>query len=130
MYYSYIPTPSAGWEPNDTLIFTIPVADSLSLFYINTEIRNTDSYPYKDLWLTVSHNFKDKNQWEVDTIKFILADDEGKRHNQSWSYFYQKQKSIEPVLVRDSGSYCIKVNHLMQNTSIQGIKDIGIKISK
>ena len=130
MYYSYSPTPSDGWEKDDTIYFHIPIKDSLSLIQINTEIRSSDAYPYKELWLIVSHNFKNKEYWEIDTLQFILADDEGKRNEQSWSCFYPKSKALNPIFVKDTGNYVMKINHYMHDEHLIGIHNIGININK
>ena len=130
MYYSYTPTPSTGWEKNDTLQFNIPVNDSLVLLYLNTEVRSSNTYPYRDLWLEVRHNLKGSDTWQVDTLQFVLADEEGKRTDQSWSCFYQKSKHLNPIFVKDTGTYVVKINHAMYDNNIKGIHDIGILISK
>ena len=130
MYYSYTPTPSEGWEKNDTILFNIPINDSLTLLYLNTEVRSSNLYPYRDLWLEIRHNFKGNDTLDIDTLQFVLADEEGKRADQSWSCFYQKSKPLNPIFLKDSGMYVVKINHIMYDNNIKGIHDIGLHISK
>ena len=119
-----------SWEKSDTLHFDIPVNDSLMLLHISTEVRYSDQYPYKDFWVEIRKNFKGESVFEVDTLQFILADSIGRRSEQGWSCLYQIKHRMNPVFVRDTGMYAIKINHLMKDDSLIGIHDIGIKIDK
>ncbi len=119
-----------GWNKNDTLIFQIPIKDSLSLYHLTAEVRSSDLYPYKDLYLVINNNFKSKDNFVSDTIQFILADSIGRRSEQGWSCLYQMKQSLYPVFVKDTGNYIVKINHIMRDQNLTGLHDIGIKLSK
>lgn len=130
IYYSYISTPTEGWDVDDTLVYHIFLKEPQLLIYLETEVRSSNTYPYRDLWLELSHTLKDSTNWQVDTLQFTLADEEGTRKDQSWSCFYQKSKSLAPIFIKGTGNYVVKVKHIMRDKQLQGIHDIGIHIKK
>ncbi len=130
LYYSYHPTPITGWDKKDTLYFNIQLKDSLQLLNIQTDIRNNAAYPYNNIALIISHNFKNKSRFELDTIYYHLTDEEGNRNEHGWSCLSPSSNRLKPIFVRDSGHYQIKIYHGMSDDLILGIHDIGIKIER
>ena len=120
----------SGWDVDDTLVYHIFLKEPQLLIYLETEVRSSNTYPYRDLWLELSHTLKDSTNWQVDTLQFTLADEEGTRKDQSWSCFYQKSRSLAPIFIKGTGNYVVKVKHIMRDKQLQGIHDIGIHIKK
>lgn len=119
-FHAYQPVNELGWNRNDTLNFTlsepIPAGTPLS-FEIG--IRHKDSYPYRDLWLTVNG----------DTCHLFFADTIGKwsgngigeiRHLSCPISFQIKEDSLRKL----------DIMHIMQDNPLQGIDNVGIYIRK
>ena len=59
IYHSYAPVPLDGWDKSDTLVYTLPNSIPAGNYEAEIGIRYQESYPYRDIWLEVSHNTKD-----------------------------------------------------------------------
>ena len=107
-----------GWQKNDTILFSLDSAITYGKAYeLQLGIRHKDSYPYRDLWLTVNQ----------DTVHIYLADTIGHwigsgigelRHLTNIILFNPKQDSIKEL----------RIIHIMQDNPLIGIHNIGISI--
>lgn len=129
VYHSYQPIPCRGWNKSDTLIFRVPIADSLSTLQLFAEVRNKNEYPYQDLYLIVSHNLQDSTVFQTDTLRFILADKEGKWQGAGWGSLFQSALPIGTAIARP-GNYTFKLSQGMKDETLGGITDVGIKIER
>lgn len=117
-YHSYQPINSMGWQKNDTILFSLDSTITYGKTYeLQLGIRHKDSYPYRDLWLTVNQ----------DTVHIYLADTIGHwigsgigelRHLTNIIPFNPKQDSIKEL----------RIIHIMQDNPLIGIHNIGISI--
>lgn len=130
VYYSYQSTPSKGWTKGDTLLFNVPLTDSLTRLKLFVEVRNESEYLYQDLYMVISHNLKDSTQWRTDTLKFIVADKEGKWRGTGWGSLFLSTLPLGECINRHPGDYTIKVAHGMKDEQLIGISDVGIRIEK
>lgn len=130
VYHSYQSIPAKGWGKRDTLLFRIPIADSLKTLRLTAEVRNKDEYAYQDFYLIVSHNLQDSTVFQTDTLKFILADKDGKWQGTGWGSLFQSALPLETAVARYAGNYTFKVAQGMKDETLMGITDVGIKIEK
>lgn len=130
VYHTYLPIPQKGWGKSDTLFFHVPVNDSLTLLHLTAGVRNESNYPYRNLYLFISHNLEDSAKWETDTLEVELTDKEGRWRGTGWGSLYQSTLPMKSIGIRRAGSYTIKVTHGMKDEVLKGISDIGIKIDK
>lgn len=119
LYHSYRPVPTTGWHRNDTLVYTLPQAlPALDCRY-EIGIRHKDSYPYRDLWLTING----------DTVHLYLADSIG---NWTGSGIGEVRQCTFPVRLRPSGQDSVgefRIMHIMQDHPLTGILHLGLKIN-
>lgn len=130
VYYSYLHTPGKGWTKKDTLVFPVPVADSLKPYKVRVEIRNQAFYPYEDLYLLISHNTEDSTIFITDTMRYALADKSGKWVGTGLGTLYQNSFSYYKFIPPHPGKYVFKVTHGMKDEALQGITDIGLKVDR
>ena len=71
IYHSYAPVPLDGWDKSDTLVYTLPNSIPAGNYEAEIGIRYQESYPYRDIWLEVSHNTKDTLTYVTDTLHFF-----------------------------------------------------------
>lgn len=127
VYHKYIPTKNDRWNKEDTLSFVI--SDSLDTAIYNTEIgiRHTEIYPYKDLWLSITY----PNKVTSDTIHVYLANDRGNWNSSgSTGGYFQYSVQAGEFNYSSIGDSIIKINHIMNDSPLIGITDIGLKISR
>lgn len=130
VYHSYQSIPERGWGKSDTLVFKVPMPDSLKTLKLFAEVRNENQYPYRNLYLVVSQNLQDSIAFQTDTLELTLADKEGKWTGTGWGNLFQSTLSIGTAVIRHSGNYTFKVSQGMKDDQLIGISDVGIKIEK
>ena len=119
-FHAYLPVNDMGWDRNDTLGYILPEpisADTPLSFEIG--IRHKDSYPYRDLWLTVNG----------DTCHLFLADTIGKW---SGSGIGEIRHLTCPISfqVKEDSLRRLDIMHIMQDNPLQGIRNVGVHIRK
>lgn len=130
LYHSYQSIPEKGWNKSDTLLFQMPINDSLTVLRLSAGVRNENNYPYQDLYLFISHNLEDSTKWQTDTLEFTLSDKDGKWMGTGWGNLYQSVQPMKSAVIRHAGNYTIKVSHGMKDEVLDGISNIGIKIER
>ena len=130
VYHSYQPIPNKGWGKSDTLVFQIPVVDSLPVtLQLAAEVRNNTMYPYQNLFVIVSHNLQDSLTFQTDTLEFVLADQEGNWKGSGWGSLLQSTLPLGKVQVKGAGNYVLKMSHGMKDETLTGIRDAGISLT-
>lgn len=132
VYHSYRPVPLEGWAKSDTLVYALPASVPTGEYEVEIGIRYGEAYPYRDLWLEVSHNTQDTLHYATDTVHFFLADESGNKTGNSPGGLYQCVLPYQSGLpVRQEGSTrTFRIVQIMKDNPLKGISDIGIQISK
>lgn len=127
VYHRYYPIEENGWKRTDTIFFIL--SDSIDTGTYNTKIgvRHTVSYPYRDLWLSVSLPNKEKS----DTVHLYLANERGKWSGNGTASGYYQYEADGPIFnYNESSDSIIKICHIMKGYTLSSITDIGISISR
>lgn len=126
VYHSFLPIQSSGWEKIDTLNFILPpdIPEGKKQFEIG--IRHKDSYPYRDIWLTITC------QALTDTLHLYLTDPNGTWKGVGIGGNKQfTHKLTKPYIIHSTDSnYVIQITHIMQDTPLIGINDVGLCIKE
>ena len=130
VYHSFLHIPDTGWRKKDTLSFNIEIKDSMTYVHLSAEVRNLSNYPYKNAFLSITHNLQDSTIWKTDTLELTLADNEGKWLGKGWGNLYQTSLPIGTVMVIHPGKYAIRISHEMKDDSLLGINDVGVLVEK
>lgn len=130
IYHEYKPIHEKGWDATDTVFFNIPITDTLSTYSVELDIRNTTLYPYKDVYIMVETGYGNKAQKVIssDLICYPLADQKGKWMGTGWGTLLQNSRPLKTLYFTHSGSLTYKIYHKMNDSSLRGIRDVGIKI--
>lgn len=128
-YHSFCSVPSTGWSKNDTLYLQLQEQREESQCQAYIEIRHTQEYPYQSVWLLVSHNEADSLTFRTDTIECRLTDNTGKFDGNGLSGSYQKSIPFKAIRLQKNTDPLFKITHFMKEKEIQGITDIGIRLS-
>ena len=123
VYHSYKPTGANGWRQGDTLSFRLPTTITGRHYMLEIGVKHTVIYPYKDLWVEI------RNEERTDSFHILLTDS----LNQ-WAGYGMASSSYqfvtEPINYYLSESdTLLHVNHLMSDTLLGGVTDIGIRLS-
>lgn len=130
-YHSYQPVSSTGWDREDTLsyLFLSPLPNGD--YEMQIGMRHIESYPYRDIWLGLRTNWEGDSLYHTDTLHLYLADERGDWYGTGMGGVVQfAQKESVTWSLRDSISKpVIQIFHLMNDSVLKGISDVGIRLS-
>lgn len=132
IYYNFTTIKNEKWSKNDTLYFQIDsgLIKPGEKYNISIELSNSTNYPYQNIWLYISDDFH-HTAFETNNKQYLLADDFGKWYGSGWGAIYQiSLEYAEGLIFLDNRNYCIKIVHGMRDEPLDGIEQIGIKITK
>ena len=132
VYHSYQSIPTTGWSKSDTLVYTLPNSIPAGNYEAEIGIRYQESYPYRDIWLEVSHNTKDTLTYVTDTLQLFLVDEAGNKTGNGLCGLYQCNLPYKAFIpIRTEGSTrTFRIVHIMRDNPLTGISDIGIQLRK
>lgn len=124
IYHLYQPVQPSGWDKEDTICYTYPSTESSAPLQMEIGIRHKDSYSYRDIWLSIVQ------QEQVDTVHLYLANENGnwKGNGIGEIRLYAEELPI-PITPKDS-IHTIQITHIMEEDTLKGIHDIGIRIKE
>lgn len=130
MYEKAIDIPHGEWNKKQNILFEIPVTDTLNGYDILLNIRNTNDYPYSNLFVFVTLSAPN-GQNKVDTLELTLADDKGKWLGHGYTGIWNNEKMYrKQVRFSHSGTYRLSVQQGMRDDVLRGIPDVGIRIER
>jgi len=126
-----------SWDKNESLEFEIPKLDSLQKYNVFLHLRNTNEYPFNNVFLIASMEFP-HGKTISDTLEYRMANADG-----SWlgtgigSVKESKLFYKENVTFFEEGVYRLSVSQAVRNngsiqgvTQLDGITEVGYSIQK
>lgn len=130
-------TISGSWDINNTIEFTIPELDSLKKYNVYLNLRNTNDYPFNNIFLIASMDFPN-GKVVTDTLEYRMANPDGTwlgsgigsiKDNKLW---YK-----ENIRFYESGNYTLRISQAVRNngnisgvSELKGITDVGYSIEE
>lgn len=125
VYSAFEDIDMAGWDKDSVCRFSYPIEDTTATYQILLYVRQTEVYPYQNMWLFVGHDGRQ------DTIEFFLANDRGEWLGNG------KNGLIEmPVLYEEAwhypaaGEHTITLQHGMREEALRGVVSVGVEVRK
>ncbi|MBL4662817.1 MAG: gliding motility lipoprotein GldH [Flavobacteriaceae bacterium] len=125
------------WDKNETLEFKIPALDSLKNYNVFLHLRNTNEYPFNNVFLIASIEFP-HGKIITDTLEYRMAYPDG-----AWmgtgigSVKESKLYYKESVSFFEEGVYHLTVSQAVRNngsvhgvTQLEGITEVGYSIEE
>lgn len=132
-YHSFRRVPEQNWAQADTLSFDIPVRDSLPAYLLSLEVRHAVQYPYRDLYLAVEWHFRTASGVSPRrhrVVRYLLADERGRWLGTGWGSLRVSGVPVGKLRFLRSGTLHCRVYHLMKTPRLQGIDDVGVRLSR
>ena len=125
------------WDKENQLEFQIPQLDSLKKYNVFLNVRNTNDYPFNNLFLIVSMEFP-HGKTLVDTLEYKMAYPNGEWMGEGiGSVKENKLLYKENVSFFEEGNYNITITHAVRNNGevegvsrLDGITDVGYSIEE
>lgn len=116
------------WTYEDVKCFEVNIDDTSSQFNFYLNLRNTNEYPFANLYVFVETTFPD-SLIARDTIELQLAS-----RNGEWLGSGQGKYKYNQFILRkgmrfvQKGSYSFSIEQGMRSENLAGISDIGIRL--
>ena len=118
------------WEMQDTVDFEVTTADSLIHYTLAIDLRNTNDFPYQDLPIFITCTEGDSLPLLTDTLSLSLANESGSWRGKGMGGLYQTTHHAGMLHFSHTGSHHIRIAHLLPDTLLKGISDIGIRLEE
>jgi gliding motility-associated lipoprotein GldH len=118
------------WQKNQVVKFDVPVMDTIHGYNLFFEIRNSNVYPYSNLFLFVTTTSPNR-AIKKDTIEITLADERGKWLGNGLGGIRSNEIMFKNnIRFPVPGFYKVEVAHGMRDDVLKGIIDVGLKIDR
>ncbi len=125
---SNVEIPSAKWSISDKKEFNFVIEDTLSNYNVFVNIRNSNDYQYRNLYLYMEMT-SPSNKFFRDTVEVMLAESDGRWKGKGVGSLWQSQIPIlKGVKMLESGQYNISMVHGMRHDTLKAITDVGIRV--
>ena len=130
VYQSSKSMPKGIWQKDSVVNFTYEFSDTTSLYNVVIDIRNQNNYPYQNFWI-FANLYNPNGDVFRDTLNCMLADNSGRWIGEGMGSVHHLPVSfLQEVKFPKKGNYRFELIHGMRTDSLQGISDIGIRISQ
>jgi len=119
-----------SWDQNEPFITEFDVLDTVNNYNFFITLRNTDEYPYQNLFVFLTTTFPN-GKTKLDTINCPLANMQGKWLGKGFGGVYDNRilymaRKRFPL----DGAYTIKIEQAMREKELLGILDVGVRIEQ
>ena len=125
VYEQYMEVPGSEWHQGKEFHFVFDITDTGIPYDITFQIRNTNRYPYQNLWLFVLEE-KPVGDISQDTVEYFLADDYGKWLGKGISVYESSLPVRSNYRFPHEGRYAFVIRHGMRDTTLTGVQEIGM----
>ena len=130
VYNEYMKVDEKRWSRYDHKQFEFEITDTLSVYDMYLNIRNTTDYSYSNLFFFISTAMPDGSRFR-DTVECILADHEGKWLGRGLGRIKDSRLLFKSgIRFPVSGNYAMEIEQAMREAELTGISDVGISLKK
>lgn len=128
VYESWKDMPSLMWHKDSAHVVAFNIEDSTSFYNMNVGIRNTNSYPYRNLWLMVDISGPECFCYQ-DTVRIDLADNSGRWLGERSASFYSYVVPLyKKLLFSNAGEYVLSIKQGMRKDELEGVVSLGLRV--
>ncbi len=123
--------PDAVWKTEQKVIFETLISDTVSLYNLYINIRNSGNFKFSNLYIFVDV-FQPDGKIERDTIECILAYVQGRWRGKSGSgsvwdnHILFNRNTRFPM----AGKYVFRFEQGMRERELEHILDVGLRVEK
>lgn len=127
--------PNGEWPAKKRISGEFEVNDTINPRHFYVTLRNTDEYPYSNLYLFLHTHFPNGRK-SKDTIECILTDRYGRWLGSGNGFIVDHKVITNKVMYRYqkkfplSGTYSFEIEHAMRVDTLREILDVGVRIEK
>ena len=122
--------PEAGWARGDTIELQAQLTDSFLQADLYVEVRHRPHYPYRNLPLAVRLLPPDSLLLAPDSLNLMVADAQANWMGEGYGPLRQVSHRVSTVQVRQQGLYRFQLWHLLPDSLLPEVNDIGIRLMR
>lgn len=116
------------WNKDTVLVYEFTVSDSLQYYNFYVDVRNTNHYPYQNLYLFFTTQFPDSTVF-TDTLNCILCDAYGQWKGKGSGRIKENRFVLKSkVRFPQTGAYIFSARQAMRDDNLNGIINFGITL--
>lgn len=123
------------WAINKSVDFNVAVADTIASYNIFINIRNTNQYPYSNLFLVVTETYNN-TILQIDTLEYQMADASGRWLGTGFTSVKENKLIYKTdYTFPKNGDYTFSIVHAVRKNGqvlgdkyLHGISDVGLQI--
>jgi gliding motility-associated lipoprotein GldH len=131
VFEKYISIDQHEWSHNQEIIIETVIKDTTSDYNIFLNIRHNTSYPFSNLWFTLTTTYP---SGKTGTLKkqILLGDNK----NLEWKSECMRDiciariPIIEKLHFSEQGKYLFTIQQIMRTDPLTGIMDVGLRIER
>ena len=118
------------WQAHDIKAFEVEIKDTLQLYDLFLNLRNSKSYRFANLYLFAKTTYP-SGRITKDTLQFFLADPKGKWMGTSAGDLVNHQIMFSHNTVfPETGNYLIEFEQGMRDENLEHIADVGLRVAR
>lgn len=121
--------PQQKWEYNQKANFEVAIADTAQRYDVYLNLRHTEAYPYKNLWIIIHTTFPD-GKTQDRRVEVPLADSKGKWFGKGRSVINQQIQIQSNAIFPQIGKYQFAIEQNMRTNPLDHVLSVGIAIEK
>jgi len=127
--------PNEQWVVSERAVLSTVIDDTLASHNFLINVRNTERYPYRNLYVFVKTTFPN-GKFSKDTVGVILADETGKWLGDGGGYLNSSSHLSNTIMYQYNrrfplkGEYKFEIEQAMRTDTLIGIKNVGLRIEK
>ncbi|GAB5556068.1 MAG: gliding motility lipoprotein GldH [Schleiferiaceae bacterium] len=128
-YQEYIDLNETHWTAENIIEFNVPVEDVSMPFFVGTEIRHNNEYPYANLYLFRTITSENGLEYS-DTVNYTLASNDGAwlgsgvGEVKTMKFPY----ALQAMRLKDPGNYTFTFQQGMRDEELEGILSLGLTL--
>lgn len=132
IYEKYQKIPNGVWKQSEPVAFDIDITDTLQTSDMIVQVRTTESYPYRNLYMFMNTTFPDGGT-AADTLMFLLFDEKGKPLGDCTGKYCNARFWIDHnIRFPATGRYRFEFTQAMrtENGELPEIMNLGLRLEK
>lgn len=118
------------WDQSSSLIFHVPVTDTVTDYNVYINVRNAGFYRFSNLYLFINTGFPG-GQIQRDTLECVLASPDGRWLGEGLGDIWDNRILFKNnIHFPQTGEYTFELIQAMRINPLPGIMDAGIRIEK
>lgn len=128
---------AGSWDKQEAVSFTIPSLDTLKTYNVFINLRNTNDYPFNNVFLIAAIEFP-HGKTTTDTLEYKMAYPNGEWMGEGIGSVKENKLWLrENIRFSENGTYTIILTQAVRNNGetegvnqLPGITDVGISIEE